>query len=397
MPMHIQSPPLYTKICTTCMPTLWRYYLKNWFQLFFTALFGIIVLLLSTKLEEVARFIALGASFGKIVLFVLLQIPYVLQIALPVAGCAAGFFLFANMSANGELVAARAVGYSITQIITPSIGIGCLGSLLIFGWMFNCAAKSHFAAKKLEFDVRAQEPLALVQSSQFLGNQEYSLELEGSLRTGGVAKNVVVCFHPTQESRLKLFLAKYIYNKEGLLEAHDFLALSTDNPKGELSPSTLIIEQAEKKITSTKHMSEVVEKKHWKVNADHCALSVVFARKKDLEQGIATLLYKGDKSNNDIKDLGKYTSEPFRRISLSLAFLTLTLAGALSGIQTRRKTKKEKYLVPIFLFGFYLACYLAGKSMDSLPWPAIVCYLLPHPLLLIASWKLKQHAEHCKG
>ena len=180
-------------------------------------------------------------------------------------------------------------------------------------------------------------------------------------------------------------------------QIHDFLALSTDNPKGELSPSTLIIEQAEKKITSTKHMSEVVEKKHWKVNADHCALSVVFARKKDLEQGIATLLYKGDKSNNDIKDLGKYTSEPFRRISLSLAFLTLTLAGALSGIQSRRKTKKEKYLVPIFLFGFYLACYLAGKSMDSLPWPAIVCYLLPHPLLLIASWKLKQHAEHCKG
>jgi len=397
MPMNIPCQHWYTNLRTFCMPTLWRYYLKNWFQLFFTSLFGIIVLLLSTKLEEVARFIALGASFSKIILFVLLQIPYGLQIALPIAGCAAGFFLFARMSANGELVAARAVGYSFTRILAPLLGIGCLGSLLMFGWMFNGAAKSHFAAKKLEFDVKAQEPLALVQGSQFLGNQEYSLELEGSLRRGSSAKNVVVCFHPSDEGRLKLFLAHEVYNKDGILEAHDFLALSTEKPKTALSPSTLIIEQAEKKMTSTLHMHELVEKKHWKVNPDHCALSVVFARKKDLQQLVATEMYRGGKSSNNRKDLGKYISEPFRRISLSLAFLTLTLAGSLSGIQTGRKTRKEKYFIPICLFGFYMACYLAGKSMDSLPWPSILCYLIPHPILLVSSWKLKQQAEQCKG
>jgi lipopolysaccharide export system permease protein len=397
MPMPIPFRTWCATIRTTCIPTLWRYYIKNWFQIFFTALFGIIILLLSTKLEEVARFIALGASFSKILFFILLQIPYVLQIALPVAGCAAGFFLFHRMSTNGELVAARAVGYSIMQMLTPLIGISCIGSLLMFGWMFNCAATSHLEAKKLEHDVRAQEPLALMQGSQFLGNQGYSLELEGSLRTGGSAKNMVICFHPSPESRLKLFSAKTVHNKEGSLEADDFLALSTEKPTDLLSPSTLIIEQAKKKVTPTLHINEVIEKKHWKINADHCPLSVVYARKKDLQQTLAVQLYNGEKGKNNSKELGKYTSEPYRRLSLSLAFMTLTLAGALSGIQTRKKSKKEKYLIPIFLFGFYLACYLAGKSMDCLPWPAIVCYLLPHPILLIASWKMKQHAEHCKG
>lgn len=375
------------------LPTIWKYLIKGWLGIFGTCLLGIIVLLLSTKLDEVARFISLGASVTRIIFFILLQIPYVLQIALPVSGCLAGFLLFMRLSENGELVAARSVGYSLSSLIRPILWVTSIGSILMFGWMFDLSAKSHLAAKKLEYDVRSEEPLALVQNSQFFGNQGYSLELEGSLRTGGCAKNLIVCFQRTPEARLKLFLADTVHNKKGVLEAENFLALSTDTPKSLTSPSKLIIEQAEHKQTPTAHMDELVEKKHWKVNADHCPMSAVWARMKDLEKDTAVHAYQKSHGTNTSKELGKYISEPFRRLSLSLALITLTLSGMLAGILAKRKQSKDRFVLPIVLFGFYMACYLAGKNMDELPIPAIACYLLPHPLLVIASCLLKKQAE----
>lgn len=378
---------------TRHLPILWKYLIKSWLSIFGTALLGIIVLLLSTKLDEVARFISLGASVSRIVFFILLQIPYVLQIALPISGCLAGFLLFMRLSENGELVAARSVGYSLTSIIRPILLTSCIGSLLMFGWVFDLSARSHLAAKKLEHDVRAEEPLAMVQSSQFLGNQCYSLELEGSLRTGGAAKNLIICFQQDPEARLKLFLADTVHNKKGILEADNFLALSTEKPKNFTSPSTLIIEQAEHKQTPTTHMHEFVEKKHWKVNPDHCPMTSVWARIKDLNHEVAVHAYQESRGKNSIKEMGKYISEPFRRFSLSLALTTLTFTAMLAGIFAKRRHGKERFILPIVLFGFYMACYLAGKNMDELPIPSILCYLLPHPLLLLAASQLKKQAE----
>lgn len=378
---------------TAQMPTIWKYLIKSWLGIFATSLLGIITLLLSTKLDEVARFISLGASISRILFFILLQIPYVLQIALPVSGCLAGFLLFLRLSENGELVAARSVGYSISSLLRPIVWITSIGSILMFGWIFDLSAKSHLAAKKLEYDVRSEEPLAMVQSSQFLQNQGYSLELEGSLRTGGCAKNLIVCFQKDIDDRLKLFLADTVHNKQGVLEADHFLALSTDKPKNLSSPSTLIIEQAEHKQTPTSHMDEFVEKKHWKVNADHCPMSSVWARMKDLQKETSVHAYQKSHAKTSAKELGKYISEPFRRLSLSLALTTLTLAGMLSGILSKRKGNKDRFVLPIVLFGFYMACYLAGKNMDALPIPSITCYLLPHPFLIAASLLLKKQAE----
>lgn len=375
------------------LPIIWKHLILNWLAIFGTSLLGIIFLLLSTKLEEVARFISLGASAGRIVFFILLQIPYVLQIAIPVSGCLAGFLLFMRLSSNGELIAARSVGYSLKELLRPIMWITVLFSIVMFGWMFDLSAKCHLAAKELEHDVRAEEPLAMVQNSQFLGNQGYSLELEGSLRTGGAAQNVIICFQPDPEARLKLFLAKSMHNKQGILEADQFLALSTDKPKTALSPSTLIIEQAEHKETPTAHMHEFVEKKHWKVNADHCPMASVWARVKDLKHEVNVHLYTGTHGKNSIKELGKYVSEPFRRISLSLALITLTLVGMLSGIHVERRQSKDRFTLPIILFCFFMACYLAGKNLDNLPIPSIFCYLIPHPLLLMAAIQLKKQAE----
>lgn len=375
------------------IPTLWKYLIKNWVGIFCTALLGIVILLLSTRLEEVARFISLGASAEKIALFIVLQIPYVLQIAIPVSGCLAGFLLFARMSSSGELIAARSVGYSLKELVAPLFIISSIGSLCMFGAMFDIAANCHFAAKKLEHDVRTEEPLALLQGNQSLGGQSYLLDLEGSLRTGSSAKNFIACFTTTEQGRLKIFLADEVFNRKGLLEANNFLALSTEKPKNPQTPGSLLIEQAESKQTPTSHLHEFVEKTHWKINPDHCSLSVVFARTQDLKQAISKALYMDEAVKKEIKELGKFITEPYRRFSLSIGLMTLTMAGAMAGVHIGRHKKRGRFLLPLVLFGVFMACYLAGKNLDNLPIPAILCYLLPHPFLLAAAWELKKQTE----
>ena len=52
-------------------PVIWKHLLKEYLRALGICLFGIVALLLSTKLEEVARLISLGAQTTKILAFVL--------------------------------------------------------------------------------------------------------------------------------------------------------------------------------------------------------------------------------------------------------------------------------------------------------------------------------------
>ena len=99
-----------TSFVNTCLPTLWRYFLAQYCKALGVSLFGFIIILLSTRLEDIARLVSLGASFLPIVLYILYQIPYVLQLAVPISSLVASLFLFQRLSANNELTAIREIG-----------------------------------------------------------------------------------------------------------------------------------------------------------------------------------------------------------------------------------------------------------------------------------------------
>ena len=95
------------------------------------------------------------------------------------------------------------------------------------------------------------------------------------------------------------------------------------------------------------------------------------------------------------KFLNKFVSEPFRRLSLSLAVFSLCLAGAVSGIQTSRARRRLLHAAgPLLAFGVFIASYLAGKNLDDVAPLAIFFYLIPHPILWMFSSSLKNRLEH---
>lgn len=380
----------------TLLPTIWIHIVWGFCRNFVIALFGIVSLLLSTRIEDIARFVALGASLQKILLFSLYQVPYVLQVGIPIASLVAGFALASNMSSNGEIMAARTSGYSFSMLIFPTALAGSfLGIFLMFG-VFDVAARCHLAAKKLEFDVREEAPLAALQSSQLLSKHGIALELTGSLSGGQEAKDLLACLTLPGKNRLSLIVIKHTQTDKEELHGQKVTMITTKAPPTQNEKfGTLLIENAKHNNTPISHVHEVTQRHNWKVVADHLPLSVLRARTEEVKQEMLIHQYKGHSAKKLVKQLGKYTSEPFRRISLSLAAFSLCLAGTACGIRTSREAKKFLHIIgPVVAFGIFILCYLAGKSFDEIAAAAIFLYLLPHPLLIAASMSLVRRLEH---
>lgn len=387
---------LWKHIKKTCPPVLWRYILKRYCQSLGICLFGIVALLLATKLDEVARFIALGASSSKIGLFVLYQIPYILQIALPLASLVAGFSTMATMSSNGELTAARSSGYSLSAILAPLSIFSLLLSLTMMWGIFDLSSKSHYAAKELEFDVREQEPLAFIQSGRFLAEHSAALEINGSLCIGDTAKDILLCFPAPGSPRLSLIILKSAQAETNALLGSALTVISSKPPTSTLNTfGSLIVEHADTKKTPTGFVHEMAQKKHWKPDVDQFPLSVVRARHRDLQRQIAAKNFQGHSAKKLNRQLQKTISEPFRRISLSLAVFSLCLAGAVSGVRTSRSPRRFWHIVgPLLAFGLFITAYLTGKNLDEIAILSIFFYLIPHIVLWIFSSTLRTRLEH---
>ena len=378
------------------LPVLWRYMLKEYLRALAICLFGLVALLMTTKLEEVARFITLGAGAGKILLFILCQIPYTLQIAIPLSSLVAGFTVLSTMSSNGELIAARSCGYSLSSILAPLACCSLLiGALMMWG-MFDLSARSHLAAKALEHDVREEEPLAFLQSGRFLADHGVALELSGSLQSGERAKNLLLCFTPPGTDRLSLVILKTARAEENILLGSAMTVISSKAPQtADQKFGSLVVENAAGKKTPTSFVYEMAQQKHWKPTADQFPMSVIRAKQKELGRQAAASAYKRHGGKKLTKILHRFTSEPFRRLSLSMAVFSLCLAGAVSGVQTGRARRRLLHAAgPLLAFGVFIASYLAGKNLDDIAPLAIFFFLIPHPILWLFSTSLKKRLEH---
>ena len=112
------------------MPFVWRLLLRNYFQVFFLCMSGFISILLVTRVQEIARLAAVNSQIGKIFLFTLFQIPYILPIAIPISGLIAAILLLNRLSHTHELTAFRASGIGVKTLGTPLLMAAFLLSIL---------------------------------------------------------------------------------------------------------------------------------------------------------------------------------------------------------------------------------------------------------------------------
>lgn len=376
------------------MPILWRYLLSQYLKVLFLCVVAFIAVLLTTRLDEIAQFIALGASSLYILWFIVYQVPYILPIALPISCLISAILLIQRLSQTHEITALRACGLSLRNILAPILIAAAFLSIFNFYVISEVATTSHLTTNILKNELRSINPLLLVRSKHLLRLQGLYFDTLGSSRAGESASDIVFAMPNRNNNRLNLMIAKALQATPKTFSGHDVTLISgmhSDDSGDDFDH--LVLENIEHMTTSIKDFSQMVQKKSWKLNDDHLRMSLLLVR---LQESKLALAYakQTNASPTELQllqcSIARSYSEIMRRISVALAIFTFTLMGAAFGISISRNQNNRGLYFVIGLATLYLISFFAAKGIDRASISALL-YLLPHLIIISLSvWTLKR-------
>lgn len=377
------------------LPLLWRYLFLQYGKTLLLSLLGFLILLLSTRLEEAAKLVSLGSSFGSVMLYILYQIPYVLQIALPISTLIGALYLFGRLSSNSELTAARASGISLFELLAPLMLFSILVATLSFQLFFDLSAQAHLGAKQLEYSVREMQPLSMLQNSRLLESRGVKLDMKGSLVTDKHATDFIVAMKAGQNGKTTLILVKNVASDNDTLHGQDTTLITTKEAQNGAGYEDLLLENTKESATSLTEISFVANKhRMWKAGNDLLSLPLLLTKRSELTTSAENRV-KLEKSPKSIyQKIRKVDAEIVRRFSLALSIVTFTLAGAAFGCSLGRMHKRRRFVYVVALTSLFLICYLAAKGLEEKPLTAICLYLAPHVVLVVASVRRLSDIQH---
>jgi lipopolysaccharide export system permease protein len=375
-------------------PTLWRYFLSQYMKVFGLSLFGFLVLLLSTRLEDFARFVSLGASFPLAALYIAYQIPYVMQIALPISSLIASLFLFQKLSQNKALTAMRASGLGLFEIITPLLVASTIIALLTFRFVLDVSATARHRAKELEFRLRSTNPLALVHNKKMLEAGGVSVEMKGSLQRDGRTTDFIMAVKNHDNSHPYLFLAKEMWVENNIVRGKNVSLISTFEGPRPAFYNHLLIENSRESFFCLDDLSRAVSDDRIRPSNDSSQLRFLFAKKKDLAEQLAMKKADGKKAKHQQNLYSSCVSEIERRASLSLAILSCAMFGAAYGMFSTRVSSRLRLFIVAGAMMFFLISYLGAKAIDRNVTLAAWLYFLPHLLFFAIATVRLRNIEH---
>jgi len=352
------------------VPILWRYLLKHYFQVFFLCITTFILILLVSRIQEIAKLAALNSTFKPILLFTLCQIPYILPIAIPLSGLIAAILLFQKLSSTHELTALRTAGLNIKQISTPLLMSAFFLSLINFFIVCEVTPKCRLYSRELLYSAATINPLFLMKKSKLLKLQDSYVEMNMT-KLGKKAKDVIFVVKNESNDRLTLMSAKKLEVEDNALMGENVSLISHHNE------NDLIIENQRLMSTGANTLTQLMQNPNWKIGFEHLPLRKLL-----------------NPASKKPKALIQARFELFRRFYFPLMTFAFTLMGISLGMQIGREKRKKGVFVSIGLATLTLICYITAKSFLLSPIKSALFIFLPLPLILLISlWFQKRIAR----
>lgn len=378
------------------MPIMWRYLINNYLQIFFLTVIAFIAILLTSRLEEIAHFASFGAEFKLILLFTLLQIPYILPIAIPVACLIASILIMQRLSLNHELTALRSAGFSLKELTAPLILTSAFLVLLNFYIVSELATLSHLKTNMLKSELRSINPLLLLHNKHLMRLKGIYYDVLGQSKMGQLANDVVIAMPNGKKNHLDLFLAKQLRANDEEIDSKNLAFLSPFDQKQE-GFTDLLLETVSSSSSAIQDFSHFIQKKTSHIAPDHLTLSLLLFRLNEDKQNLAALTpseVNGPLRKTMMKSITLSLSEIGRRISAGLAPLSFTLLGIAFGMSLSRLQNAYKLFFPISLAALYLICFFAAKALETQVLLAYFLYLCPHLLIVGTSIRKMDKISH---
>lgn len=362
------------------MPILWRYLLRNYFQVFLLSVTGFISVLLITRFKDIARFAATGASSLNVLKFIGFQIPFILPLAVPISCLIASILLFQRLSRHNELTALRISGLGLFPIAFPLIVCGCLMGVLNFAIVSEIAPKCRAISKSLVYQMTAVNPLCLLQKETLVKLKNSYIDMK-VLKSGKYAQDVTFIMRSLSNQRLGLMLAKKLTLQEDKLTGSDVTFISSIDSRRDDCFDHLVIENQASMETKADQLAQYLHSNDWNFNYDYLNFRLLQAKH---------LLEKG----SDVQFNAKAWQEIARRTSLGLAAFVFTLVGVAFGMEITRDRKWKGIFWATFLMAFYMICFVAARSMKQQWVPSVACYLTPHFIILFITFRYCKHIAY---
>ncbi len=358
------------------MPILWRYLLLGFLPVFSLSASSFLAVLLVSRFKEIARFGALSASFGKTLLFVAYQIPLILPLAIPISALIASLLLFQKMSKSFELTALRATGIGLHSILAPILLMSLILSLLNFTLGANIAPYCRRSSKELLYYETSTNPLLLLQRQNLVKMKKSYIQMKSG-NEGQIAKDLILITHNQSNHRLSLISAKKLQMKKEQLQGKDVAVITHLQSEKEEMFDPLIIENQARMSTDASTLSSSLKKNRPRLDAS--SLEFPMLRLQSMQKG---------------KIAKKALIEMERRITLSLATLSLTLLGCCFGMELGRNASKKHLFYALGMTLLFMLSYLLGKECKGSPFIALGVFALPHLMIWCASaLKIRQMSK----
>ena len=157
------------------MKTLNLYIAKTLFLSTALAVGVLTFVLLSAHLVKAFELIARGIPLRVLAQFLLYRVPDMLTFAIPMALLCATVIVFSRMSADNEIIAMKAGGVSLWQIIASGLLLGIVLSGICFWLHTKVAPVCRFRADQLTREELMKSPMAAIEPGRFLAMPGYEV------------------------------------------------------------------------------------------------------------------------------------------------------------------------------------------------------------------------------
>lgn len=346
------------------LPILWRYLLGSYFQTLMLSVTAFVGILIVMRFQEIARFATSGATLYKVCIFSLLQIPYILPIALPTSCLISTLLLIQRLSHTQALTALRSCGVSLKNAFTPIILASLFLSLLNGLIASEVSPRCRALSKALIFGMATSNPLFLLQKDSPIKLKRSYCEI-GQLKDNTQAKDLL-CFtksHSTDRIAAVAFKELSIRNDLVLGKQVSFISHVPAPTEGkEPGFDHLVIENEEHMQTKAALLSQFLHSADWKASHEYLPLRLLLASKQ----------IRTEASCKNI------TLELCRRLSVGCAPLAFTLIGLSCGIAIGRNRSKKGILWAVGLAALFFSCLMAAKSMQRFPMTGTFLFFVPY-------------------
>ncbi|MAJ43406.1 MAG: hypothetical protein CMF96_01495 [Candidatus Marinimicrobia bacterium] len=403
------------------MSLLFRYILKEHLYPFFISLFVLLfVLLTNFLLKAIDKFLGKGLSFFVMIEYILLNLAWILALAVPMAVLIATLMAFGRMSGDNEISALRTSGISYLRILFPSLFFGVIITVIMIWFNNVILPETNHHARLLSGDITRKRPDLDFEVGYFIDVlPEYRIMFGG--REKDIFKDILIFNYQKNGNQrtitantgeietvfngviMRLYngvIHELSYNLEDYREIH-FKSYNVLVPVDNLS-----LNRRDSKIRSDREMTGKMIKN--KINDYEIKISDIFKRinkriKKEIPDSISvnnlpfinSQIVKFSASlrdslgedntkyirtkrrlknlknglNSDFKlistyekYISKYKVELYKKYSIPFASLVFVLIGASLGIITRKGGFAMNIALSLGFFVFYWAFLITGEE-----------------------------------